>query len=179
VATREAADVTTLGWLALAYVGWGLLVGYRRGFLYLAVSLLGYVVAFWVARRYYRALADAATRAFHLGGVLHTLFPILALGSARSLILVLSFALLVVAVEAVARFVAAAARGVSRVPLFGSFNRLLGALMGGVEHLVVVGLVLMVLVPFLHPGGSPLSLALAHPLRLPAFLRQILPSFRP
>ena len=171
--------MTLLGWAALAYVGLGLLTGYRRGFLRLAASLAGYGIAFLVARRYYRPLGALALKELGLGRLLPHLFPLFTPSLAASLVFVLSFAVLLVTVELVAQAVAGLLEGVSRLPLLGGANRLLGALMGGVEHLVVVGLIFMVLVPFFHPGASPLVFLLVHPFRLPAGVSHMLPDFRP
>jgi membrane protein required for colicin V production len=153
--------MTVLDWIVVGYLALGLLKGFRAGFVAIALSLAGYVVAYMVARAYTPALAHLLLTRFHadrlLLGAVHVPAGLTALGlpEARTVIADAAFLALLVATEVVVLRMARALNAQNlNLPLIGGLNRLLGGVFGVGEHLAVAAVLLLVLAPVVHPEGT-------------------------
>lgn len=153
--------MTLVDWLLVVYLALGLLKGLRVGFVAIALSLAGYVVAYLVARAYYPPLAHLLITRAHadrlLLDALHVPAGLAPLGrpEARLVVADASFLALLVATEVVVLKIAGALSAQNlRLPVVGGLNRLLGGLLGAGEHLAVAAVVLFVLAPLIHPQGA-------------------------
>ncbi|MDA8146769.1 MAG: CvpA family protein [Thermaerobacter sp.] len=157
---QAAGGMNWLDWVIVAYVVWGVWTGLRRGFLSLLMTLAGYVLGLVVAAHYYLPVAAYLDARYSLNQRLSVLFlhgapsaPALAaavqeaaLHDATVVVQALVFLGILALVEVAAGVVAGA---VARLPLpiVGGLNRLLGAALGGVEHLLIAVILLGIIYP--------------------------------
>lgn len=148
--------MNTVDWVLAAYLGFGLLQGYRRGLLVMALMIAGYLVAWMVAQKEYINLANYLNSHFNLaGGLAHAMGALpsqsyLALNFSPMILSVtrgISFIGLIWVVETLISVFLVST--VAKIPLINSFflNRWLGAVLGVVENLILEVILVTLLVP--------------------------------
>jgi len=146
--------VNLLDWVIVAYLVIGLWHGWAKGFFAVLASLAGFVLAYFLAERYYLTVATAADTSFLRSVLVHV-----PTGSGSfvtpTVIDAIAFFLIILVVEIVVGLVIPIFTLANRVPVAGIFNRLLGALSGLAEHLVIAGIILFILAPLLGGVTSP------------------------
>jgi uncharacterized membrane protein required for colicin V production len=181
----EETDVT-LNWLSLAvllYLALGAVAGWRRGFVAVATSVIGYIVGLLLAAHFQAGITRDIARLLPLRQWAMAVLPKQGLAVAprlladtvawsRMVLAVLVFLIILVVVERVAL---ALGRGITdlvrRIPVVRTANTLGGLVGGLVENMLVVGVVLGLLItlPLIKSGAvglavrqSPLSVTLVH-----------------
>lgn len=145
-----------LDWIIIIYAALGALSGFRRGFLALAISLAGYIVAYLAARAYYPVLMKYVDSHYHLAQRISQAGhgASFATTASRDIVSSLCFLAIIVAVEV---FVSVLAGGFTakhvRIPVIGPMNRLFGLILGTAEHIFIASIALMILAPFV--GHTP------------------------
>ncbi len=157
-----------MSWLGIAlliFLGLGALSGWRRGLVAVAFDIAGLVVGLVLAHEWQATVTVRLEKVLPVGHWIHTILPRpadklpFAVHSAQqlahSILGVLVFIAIVLATEAVARFVAAVVTGIiKRIILVRSLNTLGGLVGGLLENAVIAGLVLglVLAVPFVAHG---------------------------
>ena len=145
--------MNVVDWIALVYLALGLLAGWRRGLLALALIIAGYFVSYLVAQDLYMPLAHAADLsvipavAKIPGGQALT-------GVAPGAVRAVTFVLVMLVADVVVSIIASRFVGVNRLPVVGGLNRAGGALLGLAEHAFIVAILMYALVSVL---GGPLA----------------------
>lgn len=146
-----------LDWIIIAYAALGALSGFRRGFVALAISLAGYILAYMAARAYYQPVDRYLNSHYHLAAKIasaghNTSF---AATAGSDIVSALSFLAILVVVEVVVSVIAGgfSARRL-KIPVIGLANRLMGLVLGTGEHLFIATLALIVLAPFIGQTHS-------------------------
>ncbi len=119
--------MVTLDYIVLAVILCSAVVGAFRGFLREVISVISWILAFWLAWRFAPSLAPK------FGGALQD--PVYGVWAARGLI----FLLVVIA----GYILGAVVNHFVRLSMFSGLDRLLGFLLGVVRGLVVIGVAIM------------------------------------
>ena len=165
-----------MGWMdliLLAYLALGALYGVRRGLVWVGFSLLGYIAGVIVAEHISKSLTRIVTASIPLQHWVERYVPapaaqipgakLQAWNMAHAILGLLVFLLIVGAVEFVGRTVGAvASRGVRVFRVTAVLNRVGGIAAGILEHGVVAGLILTVLLAVPAIGQSGLSRSIHH-----------------
>lgn len=160
-----------MGWIDIVLAGYlvlGALYGLRRGLVWVGFSLVGYIVGVIVADHTSKSLTRLIASAMPLHRWVERYIPaaaahipgarVQAWHLAHSILALLVFLLIVGALEFVGRTVGAvASRGVSVFRITSMLNRIGGIAAGVIEHGVVAGLILTVLLAVPAVGQSSLS----------------------
>lgn len=167
-----------LDWIILAYLAIGLIRGWIRGFLSLAVSLVGFVIAYLLASHFYTPFAKVVATKF-LPAIHATNIFGPASSTVQPYILdALAFLLIVIGVEAVVNLVALAISA-KRIdfPVVGPLNRFLGMALGLGEHLIIASIILFVATPLLGHTHTFLGQAIANSSLYTHLMQQWAPPF--
>ncbi|HLQ96701.1 MAG TPA: CvpA family protein [Pseudogracilibacillus sp.] len=133
--------------LLIVLLLFGFLRGLKRGFILQTFHLVGFIVAFIVARLYYKGLADK----------LDAWIPYPELSSDASWAMfvnnpsvesafynVVAFAIIFFAVKIILQIIASMLDFVSRIPVLKQLNKLLGSILGFVEVYLVIFILLYI-----------------------------------
>ncbi len=162
-----------IDWVVAGYLLLGALYGLRRGLVWVGFSLVGYIAGVIVADHSSRALTRMITAAAPLHRWVERYIPAPAAhipGAraqawhlAHSILALLVFLLIVGALEFVGRTIGAvASQGVGLFRLTAVLNKIGGIAAGIVEHGVVAGLILSVLLAVPDLGHSAISRSIFH-----------------
>ena len=166
--------MTIVDWLLVGYVGLGALRGLRQGFIVMIFGIFSYVVALSVAAHYDGTLAQWANRQWDLTTRLSGLFAQRSVSGlaappslARHLLVDAAFVVIVLAIEMGARAVARPLLGRMAALTLGPFDKLLGLALGAAEHVALIAVVILLVMPF--TGVQPFGHLGMQVLRLPPF----------
>lgn len=115
--------------LILLFVGLGIFVGYRKGFLNQVASLLGLLVGLFLAKQYYQDLAKELSP---------TIFESMSFAN------VVAFIVIVLLVPLAFSIVASLIARVLEAVCLGWLNQIMGAVMGAVKTIFVLSLLIFV-----------------------------------
>lgn len=176
----------TLNWLSLAvilFLALGAVAGWRRGFVAVATSVIGYVIGLVLAAHFQAGITRYIAKLLPLRQWALGLLPkqgiavaphMLAdtVAWARMVLAVLVFLLILIIVERIARLIGRSVTElVRRIPIVRTANTLGGIVGGLLENMLVVGIVLGLLLtlPLIKSGAvgaavrqSPVSVTLVH-----------------
>ncbi len=163
--------MTFLDWIVLAAVAWGALRGLRSGFAALIAGIVASAAALVVASHFEGPVSVMLNSRLDLAGRVAAMLgqapPVIAgvlplTPSVGGIVHAIAFVLVAVVVMVPGGM---ALSGLVRtlLPLGGAGNRVLGLVAGGLEHALMVALVLGALAPLAREGVIPgLSTALRH-----------------
>lgn len=126
----------------------GFFMGLKRGFILQALHLVGYIVSFIVAALYYDKLADKLSLWIPYPDISDDSLWASFLQSApleQAFYNAIAFAVIFFAVKILLQIVASMLDFVSAIPILGSINKLLGAVLGFIEVYVLIFIVLFIL----------------------------------
>lgn len=155
-------------WVLVAYLAFGALYGLRKGLVWVAFSLAGYIAGVIVASHTTGPLSRMITAAAPIHHWVERYLPssaaavpgarVEAWNLAYSLIGLILFLLIVGALEFVGRSVGSvASQGVKILPMAALLNRIGGIAAGVIEHGAVAALVLALLMAVPSVSHSPLG----------------------
>lgn len=161
--------MTLLDWIVVAVVAWGALRGLAAGFVGLIAGLAASAAALILASRFEGPVSVLLNTRLDLAGRVAGLMgqtPATLIGgvlpltpSVDGIVHAIAFVLVAVVVLIPGRMVLSTLIG-TLLPLRGMSNRVLGLVVGGVEHMMMVALFLGALFPLAREGVIP-GLALA------------------
>lgn len=163
-----SVNVVDLG--ILVFILAGLWHGWRRGLVALLVGIVAFIIAYVVALK-----VNSPVSGFLETKVVPTFYgghpPAWPANDYR----VVALVLVLVVVEAILGSLAGPfAANRLRIPVLGAVNRLLGAILGGVEYLLLASILLFVLAPVLG-AHSTFGTEVAHS----AFFQQLMQRWEP
>lgn len=129
--------------IVLLILVFGLLKGWRRGFILQAVRIVGFILAIVVARFFYRDFAPALEDIIPYPEGGSEILEVLPLESTYYHII--AFILLMFISRIAIQILARALNVVAHLPVIHTLNRFLGAVLGLVERFVIVFVVLLIL----------------------------------
>lgn len=130
----------------------GILVGGRRGFVVQAIHMFGFIIAIIVALFYYKSLAQKFLLWIPYPGFAESAtstLELIGLDVDRTFYRIIAFALIFFATKLVLQIIGSMLDFLKYLPILGSINRLLGAVLGLVEcyFLLFIALYVLALLP--------------------------------
>ncbi|HLQ72524.1 MAG TPA: CvpA family protein [Bacillota bacterium] len=126
----------------------GFLMGLKRGFILQALHLVGYIVSFVIAVMYYDKLASKLSLWIPYPDISdNSLWAnfLQSLPLENAFYNAIAFAIIFFAVKIILQIVASMLDFVSAIPILGTINKLLGAILGFIEVYVLIFIVLFIL----------------------------------
>jgi len=126
----------------------GFLMGLKRGFILQALHLVGYIVSFVIAVMYYDKLASKLSLWIPYPDISdNSLWAnfLQSLPLENAFYNAIAFAIIFFAVKIILQIVTSMLDFVSAIPILGTINKLLGAILGFIEVYVLIFIVLFIL----------------------------------